>query len=157
MKRSHVFFILSGVISMLANVAAILSYFQGVNAFRPDRGLLIAVTFVLMAYALASWSLWVWRRTEGSAPVRRFSARPAAFILNALLCFPLLTLWLSLLFTVVFFPALPPSERWILALGFSWGITPFAAFGFTLVGETLGPLMWTAQAAPPAPEQERPG
>ena len=145
MKRSNVFVIITGVVSLTANILAILSYLSEEDplfGWRPDRGLLTALTFVLLAYCLSMCSVltrrWVHRQRQG--PKRR-SRHIAAFLINGLVAFPLLTLWLHLLFSVVIFTEVSTTERWFLAMGFSWGVTPFAALGLVAMGEALGPLL----------------
>jgi hypothetical protein len=145
MKRSNVFVIVTGVASLIANILAILSYLSEGDAlfgWRPDRGLLTALTFVLLAYCLSMCSVltrrWVQGKRQGP---KRQSRYIAAFLLNGLVAFPLLTLWLHLLFSVVIFTEVSSTERWFLAMGFSWGVTPFAALGLVAMGEALGPLL----------------
>jgi uncharacterized membrane protein YhaH (DUF805 family) len=145
MKRSNVFVIITGLVSLAANVLAILSYLSEEDPFfgwRPDRGLLTVLTLVLLAYCLAMWSIlsrrWVHRQRKGP---KRDSRYIAAFLLNGLIAFPLLTLWLHLLFSVVIFTEVTSTERWFLAMGFSWGLTPFTALGLVAMGEVLGPLL----------------
>jgi hypothetical protein len=145
MKRSNVFFIITGLVSMAANVLAILSYLSEEDPFferRPDRGLLTVLTLVLLAYCLALWSTltrrWVRRQRQGPKQGSRYIA---TFLLNGLIAFPLLTLWLHLLFSVVIFTEVSSTERWFLAMGFAWGVTPFTALGLVAMGEVLGPLL----------------
>ncbi len=55
MKRSNVFVIISGLISLTVNVLAIVSYFSEGGVFADwhiDPGLWAAIMFVLMAYSL---------------------------------------------------------------------------------------------------------
>jgi len=55
MKRSNVFVVITGLISLTVNILAIVSYFTEGGAFaawRIDPGLWIAMVFVLMAYSL---------------------------------------------------------------------------------------------------------
>ena len=145
MNRSNVFVIVTGVVSLVANILAILNSLSEKDplfGWRPDRGLLTALTFVLLAYCLSMCSVltrrWVHGQTQGP---KRKSRYIAAFLLNGLVAFPLLTLWLHLLFSVVIFTEVPSTERWFLALGFSWGVTPFTALGLVAMGEALGPLL----------------
>jgi uncharacterized membrane protein YhaH (DUF805 family) len=145
MKRSNVFFFITGLVSLAANVLAILSYLSEEDPFfgwRPDRGLLTILTLVLLAYCLAMWSIlsrrWVHRQRQGP---KRDSRYIAAFLLNGLIAFPLMTLWLHLLFSVVIFTEVTSTERWFLAMGFAWGLTPFTALGLVAMGEVLGPLL----------------
>ena len=145
MKRSNVFVIVTGVVSLVANVLAILSSLSEEDplfGWHPDRGLLTALTFVLLAYCLSMCSVlthrWVHGQRQGP---KRKSRHIAAFLLNGLVAFPLLTLWFHLLFSVVIFTEVSSTERWFLALGFSWGVTPFTALGLVAMGEALGPLL----------------
>jgi hypothetical protein len=145
MKRSNVFVIVTGMMSLAANFLAILSHLSEENplfGWRPDRGLLTVLTFMLLAYFLSMCSVltrrWVNGYRQGS---KRKSRHIAAFLLNGLVAFPLLTLWLHLLFSVVIFTEVSSTERWFLAMGFSWGVTPFTALGLVAMGETLGPLL----------------
>lgn len=145
MKPSKLFVIISGLISLAANVLAILSFFSKDGVFsgwRLDPGLLVALSFVLMAYTLTTWSALSWRwaraRTLGN---KRQGREPAAFLLNALATFPLLTVWLAVLFSVAELSAAQTPQRWLLALGFAWGATPFIALGLTTIGKVLGPMV----------------
>ncbi|NIS80601.1 MAG: hypothetical protein GTO14_10440 [Anaerolineales bacterium] len=141
MKRSNVFLIVTGLVSLAANVFAIMSYFTEEGAFvgwQMDPGLMVALTFVLMAYSLATWSAMAWRWAQGRIQGNK---RPATFLLNALTTFPLMTVWLMVLFSVVGFTEMPTPERWLVAMGFAWGATPFIALGLTASGEVLGPLL----------------
>jgi hypothetical protein len=145
MKRANGFLIVTGVVSLTANVLAILSALSEDGLFRTqewDRGLLAVLTFVLAAYTLTIWSTLTWRWTRRlAANTRGFSRRPAMFLLNSLVAFPLITAWLEMLFSVVLFVATPPAERWLLALGIAWGATPFVSLGLMSIGEALGPLL----------------
>lgn len=143
MKRSNVFLVVTGLVSLVANVLAILSYFINDGAFAgSDPGLMVALTFLLMTYSLATWSAITWRWAQGRIHGnKRPARRPATFLLNALATFPLLTVWLAVLFSVAAFSSMPTPERWLLALGFAWGATPFIALGLMTVGEVLGPMV----------------
>lgn len=143
MKRSNVFLVVTGLVSLVANVLAILSYFTNDGAFAgSDPGLMVALTFVLMIYSLATWSAITWRWAQGRIQGnKRPTRRPATFLLNALATFPLLTIWLMVLFSVVGFTGVPNSERWLVAMGVAWGATPFTALGLMASGEVLGPLL----------------
>lgn len=144
MKWQRAFLFLSGVLSLTANVLAILGYFTEQGPFagwRVDSGLLAALTLVLLLYSLSIWSAYVWRwTTAGEDPARRPARRPAAFLINFLATYPLLTIWLYLLFSAALFSQLPTTERWVLAMASAWGATPFLSLGLTFAGETLGPL-----------------
>jgi hypothetical protein len=145
MKRSNVFLIVTGMVSLVATVLTILSYFSN-GEFAPvwklNRGLLVALTFVLMAYALAVWSALTWRWAHRFGQGKKGRARnPATFLLNGLVSFPLLTIWLYMLFSAVLFSQVPSNERWVLAMGVAWGLTPFATLGLMAMGEILGPLI----------------
>jgi hypothetical protein len=145
MKRADGFLIVTGVVSLAANVLAILSTLSENGLFHTwgwDRGLLAVLTFVLAAYTLTIWSTLTWRWTRRlAANTRGFSRRPAMFLIDSLVAFPLLTAWLEMLFLVVFFVATPPAERWLLALGIAWGATPFLSLGLMSIGEALGPFL----------------
>lgn len=145
MKRSNVFLVVTGLVSLAANIFAILSYFTEEGAFagrQMDPGLMVALTFVLMTYSLATWSAMTWRWAQGRMQAnKRPTKRPATFLLNALATFPLLTIWLIVLFSVVGFAEMHTLERWLVAMGFAWGATPFIALGLTASGEVLGPLL----------------
>ena len=145
MKRSNVFVIVTGMVSLAANILAILSYLSEeapLFGWRPDRGLLTVLTFVLLAYCLSMCAVltrrWVYRQRQGP---KRNTRHIAAFLLNGLVAFPLLTLWLHLLFSVAIFTEVSSTERWFLAMGFSWGVTPFTALGLVAMGEAMGPLL----------------
>jgi ABC-type amino acid transport system permease subunit len=144
MKRSNVFVIISGLISLTVNVLAILSYFSEEGVFADwhiDPGMWAAIIFVLMAYSLITWSVLSWRWTQGRAQGgKRKVRRSAAFLLTALAAFPLLTVWLSVLFSLVIFTEASPPQRWLLAMGCAWGVTPFVSMGLVIIGEILGPL-----------------
>jgi hypothetical protein len=145
MKRSNVFVIISGLISLTVNVLAILSYFSEGGAFADwhiDPGLWAAIMFVLMAYSLITWSVLSWRWTQGRAQgSKRKVRRSATFLLTALATFPLLTVWLSVLFSMVIFHHASPPQRWLLAMGCAWGATPLITLGLISIGEILGPLI----------------
>jgi hypothetical protein len=145
MKRINIFWIITGVVGLTANILAIIDTFSDGDIFagwHMDRGMLAVLTFVLMAYCLATWAALTWRWTHGRWPGQKYLARrPAIFLLNSLATFPLLTIWFSMLFSVVLFSEISDAQRWILAMGFAWGATPFVAFGLTSVGEMLGPLL----------------
>jgi hypothetical protein len=144
MKWQRVFLFLSGVLSLTANVLAILGYFMEQGPFagwRVNIGMLAALTLVLLIYSLSIWSAFVWRWTAaGQDAARRAARRPAAFLINFLATYPLLTVWLYLLFSAALFSQLPTTERWVLAMASAWGATPFLALGLMSAGETLGPL-----------------
>src|SRR4030042_1225058 len=97
MKRLHPFLILTGVIGALTNILAIISYLRGalpLARWKLSSGLVLAATFVLLAYSLTIWSSLTWRwaraRPSSTTPASR---RGALFLLNLLLAFPLLVLW----------------------------------------------------------------
>jgi hypothetical protein len=142
MKRTTWFLMVSGWVSLIANVLGILGHFSGDGAFADlalDGGLLAAGSFLTLGYALVMWSAWSWRRvrvTRGPGE----AARSAAFMLDALAALPVLTLWLYLLEDVLLLP-LASAQRWMMALGLGWFFTPFAALGLMVLGEILGPLL----------------
>jgi hypothetical protein len=145
MKRSNVFLIVTGLVSLMANALTILSHFSNgvfAPAWKLNRGLLVASTFILMAYALAVWSALTWRWAHGFGQGKRGRARnPATFLLNGLVSLPLLTIWLYMLFSAVLFSQVPSNERQVLAMGIAWGLTSFATLGLMATGEILGPLI----------------
>ncbi len=145
MKRSNVFVVITGLISLTANVLAVVSYFTEAGAFADwhiDPGLWIAIVFVLMAYSLTAWSVLSWRWTHGRTQGgKRKVHRSATFLLTALAAFPLLTVWLSALFSLVIFAEAAPPQRWLLAMGCAWGATPFVTLGLMTMSELLGPLI----------------
>ena len=138
MKRSEGFLIMTALVGLVANLLGIGDFFAQhwlPPAWRPDPGLLLAASFFLTAYALIVWSVWSWVWAEG-----RPERRQAAFLLNALAVLPLLTLWLSLLFSMVLLASAPAIDRWLTAMGFAWGLTPIVALGLTSAGEILAAL-----------------
>jgi hypothetical protein len=145
MKRSNVFVVISGLISLMVNVLAIVSYFGEGGAFADwhiDPGLWVAITCVLMAYSLTAWSVLIWRWTHKRARSSgRKVHRPATFLLTALAAFPLLTVWLSVLFSLVIFAEATALQRWLLAMGYAWAATPFVTLGLISIGDILGPLV----------------
>ncbi len=147
MKRLHPFLIFTGVIGTLANLLAIISTVSGrlpltLARWHVSNGLLLAGTFVLLAYSLTIWSSLTWRwvraRPETAAPASRHAA---LFLLNLLLGFPLLVLWAYLFISTLAPTTFPIDERWMLALALSWIGAPFTAFAFVAIGEALGPLL----------------
>lgn len=149
MKVSNVFVLISGLVSLIANVLGVLSYLSPEGPFADwqlDQGLVVVLAFVLMAYGLAIWSALALRWTRGRGErLKRGSRRIATFLLNWLVAFPLLILWLNLLFSAILFTGASSTERWFLALGFAWGITPFTALGLMALGEIMEPLLITAE------------
>lgn len=145
MKRLNPFLIVTGLIGMVANILAILGYLSGERSlagWRPNPGLVLALSIVLMAFGLVIWSTLVWRWNKRDIGTSSPNGRRAAmFLLNGLATFPLLTFWLDLLFSIVLYVDVPSPQRWLLALAHAWIVTPFAALGLTFVGETLGPLL----------------
>jgi hypothetical protein len=143
MKRLHPFLIVTGVIGALANIVAIARTLQGappLGRWHVSSGLVLAGSFVLLAYSLTIWSTlaWRWVRARPAAPPP--SRRAALFLANLLLTFPLLVLWTYLLISTLAPAAFPADQHWILALGLAWITSPFAAFAFVAIGEALGPL-----------------
>lgn len=145
MTRSQAFFIITAFVGLVANLLAIAGYFgdQGpLASWQLDPGLLIAATFVVMAYGLAVWSALVWHWTGASDPdADTPHARGARFLLNALAAFPCLAGWLYLLATTKAQTDLSSVDRWLLSLALAWVATPFAALGLTSLGEILAPLL----------------
>jgi hypothetical protein len=138
MKRSEGFLIVTALVGLVANLLGIGDFFAQhwlPPAWQPDPGLLLAASFFLTAYTLIVWSVWTWSWSEG-----RSNRRQAPFLLNTLATLPLLTLWLSLLFSLVMFSSAPALDRWLLAMGFAWGLTPIIALGLTSAGEVLSTL-----------------
>jgi hypothetical protein len=141
MKWQRALMLLSGVVSLAANILAILGYFTELPAWSMDSGMLAALSLILLIYSLSMWSAFVWRWTTAGLRTDRPAARRSAnFLINILATYPLLTIWLYLLFSATLFSGLPTTERWILAMASAWGATPFLALGLTVIGETLGPL-----------------
>ena len=156
MRRYNAFLLVSGWVSLLANVLAIAGYFGADGAlagWRPDPGLLVTGSFLTLAYALAVWSVWVWRRVRLSS-VEKDAMRSAHFLLTALAALPALTLWLYLLTGALLAWPLGTVQRWMIALGLAWFFTPFAALGLMVLGEILGPLLQHreqgTQSSPPS-------
>jgi len=145
MKRLHPFVITSGLIGMLANSLSILGHVSGwwsLPGGRVDPGLGLAVTFVVTAYGLAVWAAMAWRWAHTRrAPADALARRGATLVLITLVAFPLITLWLNLLFSVVWYQDVSPPQRWLLALAHAWMITPFAALGLTFAADVVGPLL----------------
>jgi len=150
MKGLHPFVIASGLVGMLANLLSILGYLSGwwtLAAGRIDPGLVLAATFMVTVYGLAVWAAfawrWVHRRPVPSDPLAR---RAAALVLTILVAYPLVSLWLQLLFSVVWYAQAPTAQRWLLALAHAWLITPFIALGLTFAAEVVGPLLSETQS-----------
>lgn len=145
MRRPNTFLILTGVVGLIANALAISSYLfsQGrLTGWRPDPGLLLVLAFIALAYTLALWSAVAWRwiqRPQRATP--REDTRGPAFLLNALVTFPLMALWMYLLLTTAFQVEASTTQRWLIALAVTWALSPFVALGLIPVGETLGPLL----------------
>jgi hypothetical protein len=144
MKRLHPFLIFTGAVGALANIVAIASYLSGAlpPRWQLSSGLVLAGTFVLLAYSLTIWSSLTWRwaraRPNASTPASR---RWALFLLDLLLAFPLLVLWAYLLVSTLAPASLPIDQRWILGLALAWIASPFAAFALVAIGDALGPLL----------------
>lgn len=145
MKRYNVLLIITGVVSLAANLLAVVGYFthQGpFAAWEVDSGLLTVLVLILLAYLMSIWSALVWKWTQGRDPrPTKGTRRAASFLLNALAAFPVLSLGGYMLLTAVLPPDSLPSERWVLALTIAWTVSPFAALGLNAVGEILGPLL----------------
>jgi amino acid transporter len=165
MRRYNLFLLLSGLVSLVANVLAIASYFNAdglLAEWRLDPGLLAAGSLLTLAYALTVWSVWAWKRVRGSLNEKE-ARRRAHFLLTALAALPALTLWLYLLTGALFGWPLDSLQRWMIALGLAWFFTPFAALGLMVLGEVLGPLLAAKQqesdqssSSPPPPSASRP-
>jgi hypothetical protein len=145
MKRLHPFLIFTGAIGALANIVAIASYLSGalpLARWHLSSGLVLAGTFVLLAYSLTIWSslTWRWARARPGATTAA-SRRGALFLLDLLLAFPLLVLWAYLLVSALSPASFPIDQRWILGLSLAWIASPFAAFALVAIGEALGPLL----------------
>jgi hypothetical protein len=145
MRRPNTFLIITGVVGLIANALAISGYLfsQGrLTGWRPDPGLLLVLAFIALAYTLALWSAVAWRwiqRRQGRPP--RTDTRGPAFLLNALVTYPLMALWTYLLLTTAFQLQASTTQRWLIALAVSWALSPFVALGLIPVGEALGPLL----------------
>jgi hypothetical protein len=149
MRRSNVLFTVTGLISLLANVLAILAYFSAEGPFsgwRPSAGLLLVMTFVFLAYSLIAWSTLVRRRTQPPDKASAPSLRPARFLLNGMAALPLLAVWFHLALSIVGWPAPPAKQAWLLALALAWVTTPFISLGLVAIGDVLGPLRTPHQA-----------
>jgi len=145
MKWVNWFFIVTAFFGLLANLLAILDFLSGhgiLRGWQLDPGLLAVLTFVLMTYSLVVWSAFTWKWAQRSEAVQPSQTpRSVSLLANGLLTFPLLVFWLYLLFSLVLYQQVAPSERWLLALAHAWIVTPFVTLGLTMVGEILGPLM----------------
>jgi hypothetical protein len=145
MRRPKTFLIITGVVGLIANALAISSYFfsQGqLPGWQPDPGLILVLAFIALAYTLVLWSAVAWRwiqRRQGRPP--RPDTRPAAFLLNALVTYPLMALWTYLLLATAFQVEATTTQRWLIALAVTWALSPFIALGLIPVGEALGPLL----------------
>jgi hypothetical protein len=144
MRRPRTFLIITGVVGLIANALAISGYFFGqgrLTGWRPDPGLLLLLAFITLAYTLTLWSAWTWRwirRRQGTQP--RIDTRGPAFLLNALVTYPLMALWTYLLVETAFQLQASTTQRWLIALAVTWALSPFVALGLIPVGEALGPL-----------------
>jgi len=155
MRRYNGFLLVSGVIGLAANLLAIVGYFDvdgALSGWRPDPGLLVAGSFLTLAYLLGMWSIRTWRRVRRSSP-QPANTRSAHFLLISLAALPGLTLWLYLLTSALLAWPLNTVERWMIALGLAWFFTPFAALGLMVLGEILGPLL---TPEPPQSSASRP-
>jgi hypothetical protein len=144
-KWSRTVVIAGGIVGMLANIVGMIRYFSGDETLGtgiPDRGLLTFLSFVLFAYALAIWSMLVWRWTlKRKQQLGSRNVRPAAILLDGLAAIPILTLWLNLLFSIVLYDDVDPAQRWLAALVQGTMIAPLIALGLAAIGDTLGPLL----------------
>jgi len=145
MRRPNTFLILTGVVGLIANALAISSYLFSrgrLAGWRPDPGLLLVLAFIALAYTLAFWSALTWRLTQRrQSAVPRGDTRGPAFLLNALVTFPLLALWMYLLLATAARVEASTTQRWLIALAVTWAVSPFVALGLIPVGEALGPLI----------------
>jgi hypothetical protein len=148
MRKKDTFIFLSGLVSLATNILAILSYFVDggkLDGWRPDPGLLAVFTFALLAYGLVIWAVAVWRWTQPQASVRaRRDRRVAAMLLNGLATFPLLSLWLYLLLSLLRVVD-SSTERWLLSLALAWMGLPYLSLGMVSIGEALGPFLETQE------------
>jgi hypothetical protein len=144
MKRLHPFLIVTGIVGALANIVAIAGYLQGappLARWHISSDLVLAGTFVLLAYSLTVFSTLAWRWVQARPAASQPSSRRAAlFLANLLLTFPLVVLWIYLLISALAPAAFPTDQHWLLALALAWITSPFAAFAFVAIGEALGPL-----------------
>jgi hypothetical protein len=142
MKWLNAVTLASGLVGMAANIVGILSYLEShpwpVRELEP--GLLLVVSFLLMAYSLAVWSAFCWRWISRQ-PGRFRNGRSVRVLLHALAAFPPLTLWTYLLLYAIGSPETTTTEQWLLALAIAWIETPFVALGMAAMGEALGPLL----------------
>lgn len=145
MRRPNTFLIITALVGLIANALAISSYLfsQGrLTGWRPDPGLLLVLAFIALAYTLALWSAlaWRWIQRHQSLPPRS-DTRPPAFLLNALVTYPLMALWTYLLLATASPVGVSTTQRWLIALAVTWALSPFIALGLIPVGEALGPLL----------------
>ncbi len=146
MKRLHPFLVVTGLIGVGANLLAIFGYLAGnhdLGGWQPDPGLVAALTFVLLAYALTVWSTltWRWTQARASAPDAVPTQHAARLLLNGLAAFPLLTFWLDLLFSITLYSDVPTPSRWLLAMLHAALATPIVALASTAVAEAIGPML----------------
>ena len=142
MRWLNGFALATGLIGMTANILGILTYLENHPwaGWRPDAGLLLVASFLLMAYSLAVWSAFSWRWVRQQAGCIH-DGRSVRALLNALAAFPPLTLWSYLLLSVIRSSGATTAESWLLALALAWIETPFVAIGMNALGDTLGPLL----------------
>jgi hypothetical protein len=147
MRRPKTFLIITGMVGLIANALAISSYFfsQGqLPGWQPDPGLILVLAFIALVYTLALWSAVAWRwiqRRQSRSP--RTEPRPVAFLLNALVTYPLMAMWTYLLLATAFQVGATTTQRWLIALAVTWALSPFVALGLIPIGEALGPLLST--------------
>lgn len=145
MQRGQMILWASGVISLITNLLTLFStmiqFRDLLQEWSPDRGLVLVLAFITMAYSLTVWAAANWRWTRHHQQAHPTTIRAARALLNGLAAFPLLTLWLHQLFSLVLYTQVDPSQRWLLALIQALMIAPFVALGLIGIGGSLGPLL----------------
>ncbi len=149
MKRLHPFLVVTGLIGVGANLLAIFGYLGGnhdLGGWHPDPGLVAALTFVLLGYALTVWATLTWRWTQSrpASPNVAPSPHQARLLLNGLVAFPLLTFWLNLLFSIALYSDVATASRWLLAMLHAGLATPIISLASTAMAEAIGPLITRA-------------
>jgi hypothetical protein len=103
----------------------------------PEREFFLDTLLLLMVWSVMSALAWRWSQRTSVQSSQR-SRRVTAFKFTALVIFPMLPLWFSLLLTIIIGFELPPLELWSVAIALTWMTTPFATLGFMYVGAKLG-------------------